>query len=360
MPPFMSPRNGRRHRRWAPMSDAGLHLYILERSDVTGLLKIGRSGCPAERAMELERSQAFHVNVAHVFPNLGLCEQALHDEFAHRRANAGAGREWFQTSVLEVVACVERLKANAALGRSGAVRSRRGNVARRADTVDDVASECPSRPSITEARRAADGPPREDVVKLRKRCRVAENPPRKALLRRDFAPRSRTSTKPCGQTAPSTRCSGSPERREAAPLAFPDAASSVPSADVSKGMSEAAAEDTPARPALDAQRPRGKTAARFYAAVAAACDEKMTARMARTFLLAVKEVVHAELARGVKTIAVPHICRFKTRTLAARSSLTKVVFGKQVEIKARRGGLPVLKSTPAKTLKDSVQAGART
>ena len=100
--------------------------------------------------------------------------------------------------------------------------------------------------------------------------------------------------------------------------------------------------------------PRGLTAARFYSAVAAASssiDEKMTAKQARAFLMAVKEVIAGEFARGVQQIAVPHVCRLRMRTLAARGPSMKTAFGKQVEIRAR-GASRVLKASPAKTLKD--------
>ena len=100
--------------------------------------------------------------------------------------------------------------------------------------------------------------------------------------------------------------------------------------------------------------PRGLTAARFYSAVAAAnssADDKMTAKQARAFLVAVKEVIAGEFARGVQQIAVPHVCRLRMRTLAARGPSMKTAFGKQVEIRARTASR-VLKASPAKTLKD--------
>ena len=106
--------------------------------------------------------------------------------------------------------------------------------------------------------------------------------------------------------------------------------------------------------AVPARPPRGIGAAAFYAAVAASCG-KMTAKQVRTVLVRCKEVVAAEFGRGVSQVGIPHLCRFRMRTRAARGPSSKIAFGKEVQLKAR-AATRVLRVTPQKTLKDMVYA----
>ena len=110
----------------------------------------------------------------------------------------------------------------------------------------------------------------------------------------------------------------------------------------------------PAQPVAVRQL-RGLTSVRFYTAVAAAAsanDNDMSARQARAFLMAVKEVLVGEfMERGVVSVAVPHVCRLRMRKVAAREGSFKTVFGKEVELRAREAS-KVLKASPAKSLKD--------
>ena len=106
--------------------------------------------------------------------------------------------------------------------------------------------------------------------------------------------------------------------------------------------------------AVPARPPRGIGAAAFYAAVAASCG-KMTAKQVRTVLIRCKEVVAAEFGRGVSQVGIPHLCRLRMRTRAARGPSSKIAFGKEVQLKAR-AATRVLRVTPQKTLKDMVYA----
>ena len=110
----------------------------------------------------------------------------------------------------------------------------------------------------------------------------------------------------------------------------------------------------PAQP-VAVRQPRGLTSVRFYTAVAAAAsanDNDMSARQARAFLMAVKEVLVGEfMERDVISVAVPHVCRLRMRKVAAREGSYKTVFGKEVELRAREAS-KVLKASPAKSLKD--------
>ena len=110
----------------------------------------------------------------------------------------------------------------------------------------------------------------------------------------------------------------------------------------------------PAQP-VAVRQPRGLTSVRFSTAVAAAAsanDNDMSARQARAFLMAVKEVLVGEfMERGVVSVAVPHVCRLRMRKVAAREGSLKTVFGKEVELRAGEAS-KVLKASPAKSLKD--------
>ena len=106
---------------------------------------------------------------------------------------------------------------------------------------------------------------------------------------------------------------------------------------------------------LPARPPRGLGAAAFYAAVAASCSNKMTAKQVRAVLARSKDVVAAEFSRGVSQVGIPHLCRFRMRTRAARGPSSKMAFGKTVQLKAR-AATRVLRLTPQKTLKDLVYA----
>ena len=74
------------------------HLYVMNRSDAPGLLKIGRSSNTEGRAQDLHGGHCFHVNVLCAFPQAGHIERPVHHAVASHRV-AGPGREWFRLSV---------------------------------------------------------------------------------------------------------------------------------------------------------------------------------------------------------------------------------------------------------------------
>ncbi len=82
------------------------HLYLMVRSDAPGLLKIGRSKDPANRAKQLETSQCFHVTVAAVFEGAGDLEPYVHSKLAACRELGGPGTEWFRTSCAAALCAV--------------------------------------------------------------------------------------------------------------------------------------------------------------------------------------------------------------------------------------------------------------
>jgi hypothetical protein len=90
----------------------GEHLYIMSMStDPDGLLhgfKVGRSGNPARRALELSASMPYHMRVLVTFDGQGYLEDLVHTTLASHRNTAGRGREWFHKSlplIINAVAC---------------------------------------------------------------------------------------------------------------------------------------------------------------------------------------------------------------------------------------------------------------
>ena len=90
----------------------GSDLYIMALStDPTGNfhgLKVGRSGNIPQRAMNLSASMPFNIVILATFPDAGRGEDIVHSMLAPSRNTAGRGREWFNTSlpnILHAVAC---------------------------------------------------------------------------------------------------------------------------------------------------------------------------------------------------------------------------------------------------------------
>ena len=74
----------------------GQNLYIMERSDMPGVLKIGRSDNPAKRAASLQCGHCFWVKVLATFPDAGCKEHAIHSALECYRVPEGPGTEWFR------------------------------------------------------------------------------------------------------------------------------------------------------------------------------------------------------------------------------------------------------------------------
>ena len=71
-------------------------LYIMENSMLPGMVKIGRSACPEERAKQLAASHPFRIVVQYSYGEKGFLEKTVHDRLKHRRVEGGLGREWFR------------------------------------------------------------------------------------------------------------------------------------------------------------------------------------------------------------------------------------------------------------------------
>ena len=64
------------------------------------MLKIGRSCNPFARASSLQASHPFTIRVLAVYPDAGCLESSVHKLLAYCRVAGGAGREWFECSLL--------------------------------------------------------------------------------------------------------------------------------------------------------------------------------------------------------------------------------------------------------------------
>ena len=71
-------------------------LYIMENSLIPGIVKIGRSVNPQERAKQLAALHPFKIVVQYSYGEKGFLEKTLHDQLKHRRVEGGSAREWFR------------------------------------------------------------------------------------------------------------------------------------------------------------------------------------------------------------------------------------------------------------------------
>ena len=71
-------------------------LYIMERSDAPGIVKIGSSQKPERRRRQLEEGHTFRMRIVAVFPGAGEFEHQVHRKLAYARVMTGAGREWYR------------------------------------------------------------------------------------------------------------------------------------------------------------------------------------------------------------------------------------------------------------------------
>ena len=67
-------------------------LYIMERSDAPGIIKVGSSQDPERRRRQLEEGHTFRMSVVAVFPGAGQFEHCVHRKLAYARVMTGAGR----------------------------------------------------------------------------------------------------------------------------------------------------------------------------------------------------------------------------------------------------------------------------
>ena len=92
-------------------TDSGEHLYVMSASGgmLPGLVKVGRSKNPCQRALELQESQPFHIQIHNVFWGAGHREKAVHIALSAFRVPYTPGTEWFELPVMHAVIAVSRV-----------------------------------------------------------------------------------------------------------------------------------------------------------------------------------------------------------------------------------------------------------
>lgn len=81
-------------------TEADPHLYLLTPSAfLTGLVKIGRTHKPFQRACQLQDGMPFHLRVECVWPFAGAKENEVHEALRAFRVEASPGTEWFRLDV---------------------------------------------------------------------------------------------------------------------------------------------------------------------------------------------------------------------------------------------------------------------
>ena len=74
----------------------GDYLYVMRNPSIPGIVKIGRTICPANRARQLSASQPFELVVCHCYTGWGHLEKTIHANLKLAQIHGGRGREWFQ------------------------------------------------------------------------------------------------------------------------------------------------------------------------------------------------------------------------------------------------------------------------
>ena len=74
----------------------GDYLYVMRNPSIPGIVKIGRTICPANRARQLSASQPFELVVCHCYTGWGHLEKTIHANLKLAQVHGGRGREWFR------------------------------------------------------------------------------------------------------------------------------------------------------------------------------------------------------------------------------------------------------------------------
>ena len=87
------------------------HLYVMSASNslLPGLIKIGRSKNPLQRALDLQESQPYHIIIHAVFWGAGWREKDVHKQLANFQHREAPGTEWFELHVQHAVQAISRV-----------------------------------------------------------------------------------------------------------------------------------------------------------------------------------------------------------------------------------------------------------
>ena len=87
------------------------HLYVMSASNslLPGLVKIGRSKNPLQRALDLQESQPYHIVIHAVFWGAGSRERDVHKQLANFQHREAPGTEWFELPVQHACQSISRI-----------------------------------------------------------------------------------------------------------------------------------------------------------------------------------------------------------------------------------------------------------
>ena len=87
------------------------HLYVMSASNslLPGLVKIGRSKNPLQRAIDLQESQPYHIVIHAIFWGAGWQEKSVHKHLANFQHREAPGTEWFELPVQHVCQAIARV-----------------------------------------------------------------------------------------------------------------------------------------------------------------------------------------------------------------------------------------------------------
>ena len=87
------------------------HLYVMSASNslLPGLVNIGRSKSPLQRAFDLQESQPYHIIIHALFWGAGWREKEVHKQLANFQHREAPGTEWFELPVQHVCQAIARV-----------------------------------------------------------------------------------------------------------------------------------------------------------------------------------------------------------------------------------------------------------
>ena len=114
------------------------HLYVMSASGgmLPGLVKIGRSKNPLQRALDLQDAQPYHILIHTLYWGAGHREKDVHRALAHFQVTDAPGTEWFELSVGSACSAISRILFSD-VGRAQKRRAEDPSRAAVADEPDD-------------------------------------------------------------------------------------------------------------------------------------------------------------------------------------------------------------------------------
>ena len=86
----------------APLAEAASTqadtLYVMRNTLIPGMVKIGKSQNPEDRARDLAMSHPFEMVICSTYERWGFIEKIIHYKLRHRNVNGGTGREWYHVT----------------------------------------------------------------------------------------------------------------------------------------------------------------------------------------------------------------------------------------------------------------------